>query len=283
LRSTIPAGLNREEAELFAGLDPRQLPQHIAIIMDGNGRWAKRRHLPRVAGHHAGVNAVRATTETASRLDIPALTLYAFSEENWKKRPRAEVEFLMSLLRHYLKQEVPRLNDHNVRLQYIGRQHQLSPAVCDRMEWARDATARNTGMILTLALNYSARSELVDAVNEALREQTEGTRPVTEEEIARHLYTRGLPELDLVIRTSGEMRLSNFLLWQVAYAEIYVTPTLWPDFDGVHLLRAIAEFQKRERRYGGLIDPPQKGESLVSERASSVAAMGADSARITPK
>jgi undecaprenyl diphosphate synthase len=283
LRLTIPAGLNREEAEAFAGLDPKQLPQHIAIIMDGNGRWAKRRHLPRVAGHRAGVNAVRLTTETASRLDIPALTLYAFSEENWKKRPRAEVEFLMALLQYYLKREVPRLNDHNVRLQYIGRQHLLAPAVRDRMEWAREATAGNTGMILTLALNYSARSELVDAVNSALAERTGTPGPVTEEDIARHLYTRDLPELDLVIRTSGEMRLSNFLLWQAAYAEIYVTSTLWPDFDGLHLLQAIREFQKRERRYGGLIDRPEPPERVAPEHANSVAATGTDAAGTTPK
>jgi len=268
---------------VFAGLDPKQLPQHIAIIMDGNGRWAKRRHLPRAAGHRAGVNAVRLTTETASRLHIPALTLYAFSEENWKKRPRAEVEFLMALLQHYLKQEVPRLNENNVRLQYIGRQHQLAPAVRECMDWAREATAHNTGMILTLALNYSARSELVDAVNGALRERTGGWRPVTEEDIARHLYTRGLPELDLVIRTSGEMRLSNFLLWQVAYAEIYITSTLWPDFEGVHLLEAIGEFQKRERRYGGLIDRAEKPETIVPDHANSAAAMGADSAGTAPK
>jgi len=258
LRGTVPSGLTRKEAEVFAKLDVSRLPHHIAIIMDGNGRWAKRRHLPRIAGHRAGVEAVRATVETAARIHIPALTLYAFSEENWKKRPRTEVSFLMSLLRSYLKQEVPTLNKNNIRLSYIGRQQELPESVQERMEWARAATAQNTGMVLTLALNYSARSEIVDAVNRALGECSRNGHAVAigEQDIARHLYTHNLPELDLVIRTSGEVRLSNFLLWQVAYAEIYVTSTLWPDFRGTHLMEAIAEYQQRERRYGGLIDAP---------------------------
>jgi undecaprenyl diphosphate synthase len=253
LRITTPTGLDRKEAEVWAKLDPGRLPRHIAIIMDGNGRWAKRRHLPRVAGHRVGVEAVRNVVETAARINIPAITLYAFSEENWKKRPRTEVAFLMALLQRYLKAEVPTFNSNNIRLRYIGRQHLLPPEVQERMEWAREATSHNTGMILTLALNYSARSEIVDAVNASLNG---AARAVTEADIERHLYTRDLPELDLVIRTSGEMRLSNFLLWQVAYAEIYVTNTLWPEFRGVHLLEAIAEYKKRERRYGGLIEHP---------------------------
>ena len=269
MRVTTPAGLSRKEADVFARLDPARLPHHIAIIMDGNGRWAKRRHLPRVAGHHAGVEAVRATTETAAHLHIPALTLYAFSEENWKRRPRTEVAFLMGLLRRYLKQEVPLLNENNIRLQYIGRQHELAPEVQKRMDWAREATAGNTGMVLTLALNYSARTELVDAVNGLLAELDGGRRQISEQDITRHLYTRHLPELDFVIRTSGEMRLSNFLLWQVAYAEIYVTSTLWPDFRGIHLLEAIHEFQKRERRYGGLIEPSSEPQSADAGGSSS--------------
>src|SRR5499427_8296072 len=224
--------------------------------MDGNGRWARRRHLPRVAGHRAGVEAVRSTVETAARIKIPALTLYAFSEENWKKRPKSEVDFLMRLLCRYLKAEVPTLNDNNIRLEYIGRQHELPEDVQEKMEWARNATARNTGMVLTLALNYSARSEIVDAfralVDAAAKNGGLQHLKVDEEDVSRNLYTRHLPELDFVIRTSGEMRLSNFLLWQLAYAEIYVTQTLWPDFRGVQLLEGIAEFQKRERRYGGL-------------------------------
>jgi undecaprenyl diphosphate synthase len=249
-------GLDRKESEVYRHLDPERLPKHIAIIMDGNGRWAKRRHMPRVAGHRAGVTAVRSTVETAARIHIPALTLYAFSEENWKKRPKSEVGFLMGLLSRYLKAEVPTLNENNVRLEYIGREQQLPEDVQERMAWAREATARNSGMVLTLALNYSARSELVDAFRSMLSAaaQNGGIEhlQIDEEMVARHLYTRDLPDPDLVVRTSGEMRLSNFLLWQLAYAEIYVTPTLWPDFRGLHLLEGIAEFQKRERRYGGL-------------------------------
>ena len=223
--------------------------------MDGNGRWAKRRHMPRVAGHRAGVAAVRSTVETAARIHIGALTLYAFSEENWK-RPKGEVDFLMSLLSRYLKAEVPTLNENNVRLEYIGRQQELPPDVQDRMAWAREATARNSGMVLTLALNYSARSELVDAFQSMVTAASQNGGidhlKIDEDMVSRHLYTRHLPDPDLVVRTSGEMRLSNFLLWQLAYAEIYVTSTLWPDFRGVHLLEGIAEYQKRERRYGGL-------------------------------
>jgi undecaprenyl diphosphate synthase len=256
LQATIPAGLDRKEAELYQRLDPGRLPKHIAIIMDGNGRWARRRHMPRIAGHRAGVAAVRSTVETAARIHIPALTLYAFSGENWKKRPKSEVDFLMRLLSRYLRLEVPTLNKNNIRLEYIGRQQELPESVQERMAAARGATAKNTGMVLTLALNYSARSEIVDAfrslADAAARNGGLDHLQVDEETISRHLYTKNLPDPDLVVRTSGEMRLSNFLLWQLAYAEIYVTPTLWPDFRGQHLLEGIAEYQKRERRYGGL-------------------------------
>jgi len=256
LQDKVPTGLDRRETEIYRHLDSARLPKHIAIIMDGNGRWAKRRHMPRVAGHRAGVAAVRSTVETAARIHIQALTLYAFSEENWKKRPQSEVDFLMRLLSRYLKAEVPTLNKNNIRLEYIGRQHELPQDVQERMEWAREATARNSGMVLTLALNYSARSELVDAFRSMVSAaaQNGGIEHLTidEDTVARHLYTRHLPDPDLVVRTSGEMRLSNFLLWQLAYAEIYVTQTLWPDFRGSHLLEGIAEYQKRERRYGGL-------------------------------
>jgi undecaprenyl diphosphate synthase len=258
LQATVPAGLDRKEAEVYQRLDPERLPKHIAIIMDGNGRWARRRHLPRVAGHRAGVASVRSTVETAARVKIPALTLYAFSEENWKKRPKSEVDFLMGLLSRYLKQEVPTLNKNNIRLEYIGRLHELPPAVQEKMGWAHDATAQNSGMVLTLALNYSARTEIVDAfrsmLDAAARNGGVEHLRIDEDEVSRHLYTRQLPDPDLVIRTSGEMRLSNFLLWQLAYAEIYVTPTLWPEFRGYHLLEGIAEYQKRERRYGGLVE-----------------------------
>jgi undecaprenyl diphosphate synthase len=248
--------MNRKESEVFLRLDPARLPNHIAIIMDGNGRWARRRHMPRIAGHRAGVASVRSTVETAARIGIPALTLYAFSEENWKKRPKSEVDFLMRLLCRYLKAEIAILNENNIRLRYIGRQHELPEVVQREMAEASDATATNTGMILTLALNYSARSEIVDAfrslADAAARNGGLSHLEVTEQAISENLYTRDLPDPDLVVRTSGEMRLSNFLLWQLAYAEIYVTQTLWPDFRGVHLLEGIEEYQKRERRYGGL-------------------------------
>ena len=256
MRHTVPAGMDRKETDIYLRLDPARLPQHIAIIMDGNGRWARRRHMPRVAGHRAGVAAVRSTVETAARIGIPALTLYAFSEENWKKRPKTEVDFLMRLLCRYLKAEIKTLNENNIRLKYIGRQHELPDSVQREMAEASDATSKNTGMLLTLALNYSARSEIVDAFRSlaeaAARNGGLDHMAVDEQSISDHLYTRGLPDPDLVIRTSGEMRLSNFLLWQLAYAEIYVTPTLWPDFRGVQLLEGIEEYQKRDRRYGGL-------------------------------
>ena len=260
----IPAGLDRKESEIYAHLDAKRLPQHIAIIMDGNGRWARRRHLPRIAGHRAGMKAVRSVVETASRIGLQSLTLYAFSVENWKRRPKSETSFLMALLRQYLKMEVPTMMKNNVRLDYIGRRHELPQEVQERMAWAREETSGNTGMRLTLALNYGARTELVDAFNEIVRAaQNNGGLDhlkINEELIDKHLYTRNLPDPDLVIRTSGEMRLSNFLLWQLAYAEIYVTQTFWPDFDGRHLLESIVEYQKRERRYGGLSAAEQRHE-----------------------
>ena len=255
MQAKVPAGLSGQEAALFAQLDSARLPRHIAIIMDGNGRWARKRHLPRIAGHRAGAAAVRSTVETAARIGLPALTLYTFSEENWK-RPKGEVSFLMRLLWRYLKLEMPTLQENNVRLEYIGRQRELPADVQERMQEARAATAQNTGMVLTLALNYSGRTELVDAFQSmAAKAAMNGGIEhlhVDEATINQHLYTRDLPDPDMVIRTSGEMRLSNFLLWQLAYAEIYVTPTLWPDFRGEHLLAGISDFQKRERRYGGL-------------------------------
>jgi len=271
LQHKVPAGMDRKEAEAYLRLNPARLPKHIAIIMDGNGRWARRRHMPRVAGHRAGVAAVRSTVETAARIGIPALTLYAFSEENWKKRPKSEVEFLMRLLCRYLRAELKTLNNNNIRLEYIGRQHELPESVQQEMACAREATGRNSGMVLTLALNYSARSEIVDAFRSlaevAARNGGLHHLRVDEQLISQHLYTRDLPDPDLVIRTSGEMRLSNFLLWQLAYAEIYVTQTLWPDFRGVHLLEGIEEYQKRERRYGGLGQDPGHAHEHAITRA----------------
>ena len=274
LRHEIPAGLDRSEAEVYGKLDPARIPRHIAIIMDGNGRWARQRHLPRVVGHNAGVEAVRSTVETAARIHIPALTLYAFSAENWKRRPQMEVDFLMRLLRKYLKQEVPTLNDNNIRLEYIGREHELPEAVRESMQRAQEATAKNTGMVLTLALNYGSRAELVDAFNAIVHKAAQNGGidhlRIDEDAIHQHLYTSHLPDPDLVVRTSGELRLSNFLLWQLAYAEIYVTETLWPDFRGVNLLEAIADYQKRERRYGGLgAQPPAKRPHVPTRRPAS--------------
>src|SRR6266436_3760293 len=224
--------MDRKETDIYLRLEPARLPQHIAIIMDGNGRWARRRHMPRVAGHRAGVAAVRATVETAARIGIPALTLYAFSEENWKKRPKTEVDFLMRLLCRYLKAEIKTLNENNIRLKYIGRQHELPDSVQREMAEASDATSKNTGMLLTLALNYSARSEIVDAFRSlaeaAARNGGLDHMAVDEQLISDHLYTRGLPDPDLVIRTSGEMRLSNFLLWQLAYAAAWGRMVMLP-------------------------------------------------------
>ena len=242
-----------KEEQLACQLDPDSLPRHIAIIMDGNGRWAKRRHLPRVAGHRAGVRPVRETIEACCRLGIDALTVYAFSVENWK-RPRSEVETLWELLRHYLHQELPALNENNVRFQVIGRITALPKQVQRDLDYAIVETSRNTGLQLNVALNYGGRAELVDAVNAILAQARngDGKAEVTEETISSHLYTATTPDPDLLIRTSGEMRVSNFLLWQIAYAEIWVTDKLWPDFQTADLLEAILDFQKRERRYGGL-------------------------------
>lgn len=245
---------DREEAELLEKLDLKRLPEHVAVIMDGNGRWAQRRHLPRVAGHRAGVKRARETIETCARLKIPCLTLYAFSLENWR-RPQAEVDFLMQLLREYLKRELPAIHKNNIRFLVIGRLDDLPAAVQENLREAMQLTARNTGMRLVLALNYGGRAELVDAFNALLdRVRANGLAAFRADEttISENLYTAGLPDPDLLIRTSGEMRVSNFLLWQIAYAEIYVTETLWPDFSRHRLLEALVDFQKRERRYGGL-------------------------------
>ncbi len=256
--SLKPSGV--EEERLFAELDANRLPQHVAVIMDGNGRWAQRRHLPRIAGHRAGVQSARTVIESCARLNIPALTLYAFSMENWR-RPKAEIDFLMRLLREYLRKELPVIHRNNIRLLVIGRPDQLPEAVRTDVERAMDQTAKNSGMQLAVALNYGGRAELVDAFNRILdrvRNNGLANARVDEDMISQHLYTAGLPDPDLLIRTSGEMRVSNFLLWQIAYAEIYVTETLWPDFTRAQLLEALLDFQKRERRYGGLAETRQR-------------------------
>jgi undecaprenyl diphosphate synthase len=258
-RVNVPESLkpsDLEEERLLLELDADRLPQHIAVIMDGNGRWAQRRHLPRVAGHRAGVQSARTAIETCARLGIPALTLYAFSMENWR-RPKAEIDFLMRLLREYLRKELPTIHRNNIRMLVIGRPDQLPEEVRADIDRAMEQTAGNTGMKLAVALNYGGRAELVDAFNRILdrvRNNGLANARVDEEMISQHLYTAGLPDPDLLIRTSGEMRVSNFLLWQIAYAEIYVTETLWPDFSRAQLYEALLDFQKRERRYGGLAE-----------------------------
>ncbi|HEX8774220.1 MAG TPA: isoprenyl transferase [Pyrinomonadaceae bacterium] len=239
---------------LLAALDWERLPRHVAIIMDGNGRWAAQRGQHRIAGHRAGVEAVRAAVDTGARLGLTALTLYAFSTENWK-RPRLEVDALMRMLRRYLRLELAEIDRQNIRFQAIGRIDALAENVRHEISRATERTAANTGMVLNVALNYGGRAEIVDACRAAMcRLLAEGRGPegLTEESISRELYTRGLPELDLLVRTSGELRISNFLLWQTAYSEIYVTETLWPDFRRLHLLEAIVDFQRRDRRFGGL-------------------------------
>jgi undecaprenyl diphosphate synthase len=262
------------EWELAHALDPERLPVHLAIIMDGNGRWARRRHLPRVAGHEAGMEPVRVTVETCARLGVKILTLYAFSTENWK-RPPSEVETLWRLLRKYLRRELPRLLENDVRLRVIGRLEGVPAVVRRDLLEAVEASAPNRGLLLNVAINYSGRAELVDAVaalvEEARAQKRLATLDISEEAIAAHLYTAGLPDPDLLIRTSGEMRISNFLLWQIAYTELYVTETLWPDFTRTELLRAILEYQRRDRRYGGL----SPGAGLRPAEEPVIAALGA--------
>jgi len=241
-----------EEAHILKKLDWERMPRHIAVIMDGNGRWAQKRHLPRVAGHRAGTQSARMAIETCARLKVEALTLYAFSVENWR-RPKAEIEFLMQLLREYLRNEMPLIQRNNIRMRFLGRPEELPAGVQKDTREATEATAGNTGMVLSIALNYGGRAEIVDAMNAILAERNgHGNAAITEEQLSRHLYTANLPDPDLLIRTSGEMRVSNFLLWQIAYAEIFVTETLWPDFNRARLLEALVDFQGRERRYGGI-------------------------------
>jgi undecaprenyl diphosphate synthase len=254
-----------EEAFLLEKLDLSRLPKHLAVIMDGNGRWAQRRHLPRIAGHRKGTETARITIETCARLKIEALTLYAFSVENWR-RPKAEIDFLMQLLREYLRQEMPLLQKNNIRIRFLGRADELPAGVQRDTRDAMEATAKNTGMVLSVALNYGGRAEIVDAANALLveRQAAGNLTKLTEADLERHLYTEGLPDPDLLVRTSGEMRVSNFLLWQIAYAEIFVTEALWPDFIRPRLLEAFVEFQKRDRRYGG-IGESDEGETDASQ------------------
>jgi undecaprenyl diphosphate synthase len=243
-----------QEAGLLQRIDGDRLPKHVAVIMDGNGRWASMRKLPRVAGHRAGIESVRDIIETSARLGLKVLTLYAFSTENWK-RPRQEVRTLMSLLKEYLRRELKNVHKNNIKFQAIGRIQELEPSVRAELRRAMRLTQNNSGMLLNVALNYSGRAEIVDTFNRLFRELKQNGHkltPVNEELISQFLYTSGIPDPDLLIRTSGEMRISNFLLWQIAYSEIYITPTYWPDFRRKHLLEALLEYQQRERRYGGI-------------------------------
>ena len=252
LLASIPPGSPDEPLARQVHFD--QLPAHIAIIMDGNGRWAAQRHLPRVEGHRAGIDSVRDVVETSARLGIDVLTLYAFSIENWK-RPRAEISTLMTLLKRYLRLELNTLLKNNIRFQVIGRKDELTPDVLQELETGIDKTAANTGMLFNIALNYSGRAEIVNAARLAI---ASGIAPeeLDERRFGEFLYTAGQPDPDLLIRTSGEMRVSNFLLWQIAYSEIWVTETLWPDFRCRHLLEAVVAYQKRDRRYGGIKPSP---------------------------
>ena len=242
------------EEGLVRQIDFGRLPRHVAIIMDGNGRWAALRHLPRVEGHRAGIDAVRDTVETSARLGLSVLTLYAFSVENWK-RPDTEITALMGLLRHYLRLELKTLLRNNIRFHVIGQRDRLGREIREELEMAEARTANNSGMLFNIALSYGGRAEIVDAARTAIRD---GIDPDTLDEprFASLLYTAGQPDPDLLIRTSGEMRVSNFLLWQIAYAEIWVTDALWPDFRARHLLEGIVNYQKRDRRYGAIASEP---------------------------
>jgi undecaprenyl diphosphate synthase len=242
------------EEGLVRRIDFDRLPRHVAIIMDGNGRWASVRHLPRVEGHRAGIDAVRAAVETSARLGLSVLTLYAFSVENWK-RPDAEIAALMGLLKHYIRLELKTLLRNNIRFNVIGQVDRLNSDVRRELELAAERTAGNGGMLFNVALSYGGRAEIVDAARRAIREGVDPDQ-LDESMFGSLLYTAGQPDPDLLIRTSGEMRVSNFLLWQIAYAEIWVTDALWPDFRDRHLLEAVVDYQKRDRRYGAVPAPP---------------------------
>jgi undecaprenyl diphosphate synthase len=252
LLASIPPGSHDETLARQVNFD--RLPAHVAVIMDGNGRWAAQRHLPRVEGHRAGIDSVRDVVETSARLGIGVLTLYAFSVENWK-RPRAEINVLMMLLKRYIRSEIGTLLENNIRFRVIGRPEELAPDVQEELEIGVRRTAENTGMQFNIALNYGGRAEIVDAARRAL---AAGVSPddLDERRFGEFLYTAGQPDPDLLIRTSGEMRVSNFLLWQIAYSEIWVTETLWPDFRRRDLLEAVVAYQKRDRRYGGIKPSP---------------------------
>ena len=242
------------ESQLLASIDLERLPRHIAVIMDGNGRWAKLRGKPRIFGHREGANSVRSIIDTCRRLDIEAVTLYAFSTENWK-RPRAEVKALMQMLKRYIRKDVREVHEHGIRFRTIGDLHALPADVQEEIAAAKKLTADNDGMVMNIALSYGSRAEIVRAARLAYQDierRNDVIDNLTEADIERNLDTHGLPQVDLLIRTSGEFRISNFLLWQLAYSEIYVTPVLFPDFRRKEIFDAIIDYQKRERRFGGV-------------------------------
>jgi len=248
-------GKAAEEKKLLARIDRSRLPLHIAIIMDGNGRWARRRGLPRTFGHRAGVESLRDVVKICVELGIKFLTVYAFSTENWK-RPREEVNTLMNLLIEYLQREIDELHANGIRVNPIGKLEELPASAQKAVLMARERTRPNQGLTLNVALNYGSRSELVEAVRALAQEVRQGKLDpgeIDEKAIAGRLYTAGQPDPDLLIRPSGDCRVSNFLLWQLAYTEFWLTPVLWPDFRRIHLLQAIIDFQSRERRFGGLL------------------------------
>ncbi len=243
-----------ETAATLADLPPEAIPRHVAVIMDGNGRWARQRDEARLAGHEAGARAIRPIVTECASLGVEALTLFSFSAENWK-RPREEIDFLLDLCMQYLHAEYRTMVDHNVRFLHVGTREGLPPKLLERLDEVTGATANHTGLNLALALNYGARGELTEAVRSLARRARDGElapEEIGEETLADHLYTRGLPDPDLLIRTAGEMRLSNFLLWQASYTEMWVTSTLWPDFTVGHLYDAIREYARRRRRFGAV-------------------------------
>jgi undecaprenyl diphosphate synthase len=257
------------EETLLEKIDFSRLPKHVAVIMDGNGRWARARNLPRVEGHRAGIASVREIVETGARLELGVMTLYAFSVENWK-RPRYEVATLMMLLKEYLRKELATLQENNIRFVPIGRIEGLDPSVQRELRYAETETAKNTGLRFQIALNYGGRAEIVDTCNRImalLREREMSDAVIDEQFFGDHLYTANIDDPDLLIRTSGELRVSNFLLWQIAYAEIHVNKVLWPDFRRRHLFEAIIDFQSRERRYGG-VDESDAEIFIEADRSS---------------
>ena len=237
-----------------AAKDLKVIPRHVAIIMDGNGRWARERGLPRTEGHRAGAETVRRVTEACTEVGVEFLTLYAFSAENWK-RPAREVAALMKLLEQFLRKKTPEMIEQNIRLQAIGRLNDLPKSCQDQLHRSIEATAQNSGLTLILALSYGGREEILDGVKSLLESIERGHLDkgmIDTEVFSKHLYTRYYPDPDLLIRTSGELRLSNFLLWQLSYTELWITPTLWPDFGREHFLQAVRDYGQRQRRFGGL-------------------------------